>query len=686
MTPMSLFVTACLAISLSATIDPFSCGPFLLRPGTHTMTIVVDHHSLVPAELHYGIAGQAELGRVRHAAARRHHVFALVDLQPGTRYWYEVSAGSKLASGRHHFRTLPNQPASYRLIVLGDVRTLPSRWGAIATRVLRDEHDALSIIGTGDYPSNGRNYGQWVREFFAPARDLLAELPIWPVIGNHELTRPHDDLTGPELSKFFSLFELPGNERWYRVDGYLHTLLILDSNSHMGPGTQQYAWLRKQLRSERRRFTLVAFHHAPYTSGPHGTTLPDGTAREWPIDEARRFLVPLFEMYGVDLVLNGHDHMYERSTKAGIPYVVTGGGGAPLYRINSVPNPYQIKAASVHHYVRLNFAPGGIDLTTIDVAGKIIDRARFAVRADNLARRRHFIQARIKAGFVARRASSKPGTVELTITNPLTQTLSTEFVAGNRAPVSLVLKAGASNRLEIPFAKLARAAARKPWDPPMRIGIRASAKGRDAALALDFRWRGRLPLDEAVYPVTTLTANDVDGKDEEWGQVPPVALTDQAFMPIGRGNYHGDDDASANLRIARTKTHLLLYVKVRDDSVQDDGTQWLRTADSLHLLFSNAQGSLPRVQTLALGAGGRALWNGRAVGAIQCVAIRTTQGYAIEAAIPLTVLGTTGLPQRFDLVLIDQDAKERGPTLLRLYARSPFARDTRAFGTLRSIP
>ena len=53
---------------------------------------------------------------------------------------------------------------------------------------------------------------------------------------------------------------------------------------------------------------------------------PDGTPKEWPLDEGRRFLTPLFEMYDVDLVLNGHDHLYERSAKNGVDYVVTGVG------------------------------------------------------------------------------------------------------------------------------------------------------------------------------------------------------------------------------------------------------------------------------------------------------------------------------------------------------------------------
>jgi predicted phosphodiesterase len=188
---------------------------------------------------------------------------------------------------------LPVAPEQYRLVALGDVRSLPHVWEKVSQRVFSEEKDALFIIGTGDYPADGSKYHEWIEQFFKPARSLLGHMPIWPAIGNHERTR-----------------------------------VLLDS---------------------------------------------DGTPHEWPIDQGRRFLVPLFEMYGVDIVLNGHDHLYERSQKDGIYYVVTGGGGAPLYKINSAENPYQQVAQSVNHYTTLDVESTAITLSAIDADGRIID-------------------------------------------------------------------------------------------------------------------------------------------------------------------------------------------------------------------------------------------------------------------------------------------------------------------------
>jgi hypothetical protein len=214
-------------------VQPYACGPFLLQPGPTQMTVVIDHEDSVVATLTYRLDGGKEK-KIRHAEAQRHHLFTLEDLEPDAEYHYQIKSGGDLASGKHHFRTLPQAPQQYRLIGLGDVRSRPDVWEQVAGRIFAEEKDALFIIGTGDYPADGSKYHQWVEQFFKPARDLLGRVPIWPAIGNHERTRQSGD-PGKEESHFFSLFELPGNERWYRVDYGYTTLLSIDSNSPMEP-------------------------------------------------------------------------------------------------------------------------------------------------------------------------------------------------------------------------------------------------------------------------------------------------------------------------------------------------------------------------------------------------------------------------------------------------------------------
>ena len=252
--------------------EPYSCGPFLLQPGPTQMIVVIDHEHPVAATLTYGPEGGKE-EEIQHREPQRHHVFTLEGLTPDTEYSYQIRSGKDWSSSRHSFRTLPQAPTQYRLIALGDVRSRPKIWQQVSERVFTQEKDALFIIGTGDYPADGSEYYQWIEHFFRPARLLLGRMPIWPAIGNHESTLQSGD-PNRERSHFFNLFELPGNERWYRFDYGYTTLLVIDSTSSMEPGTEQYEWLYSQLRSLRKRFTLAAFHNAPLTSGAHGRLDP----------------------------------------------------------------------------------------------------------------------------------------------------------------------------------------------------------------------------------------------------------------------------------------------------------------------------------------------------------------------------------------------------------------------------
>jgi len=87
-----------------------------------------------------------------------------------------------------------------------------------------------------------------------------------------------------------------------------------------GPGSQQYSWLENELIKSQREslFAFILFHHAPYSSGPHGY-LPgeiEGTDNQsgYPV----RLLTPVFMQYGVDAVISGHDEMWERSEISGM--------------------------------------------------------------------------------------------------------------------------------------------------------------------------------------------------------------------------------------------------------------------------------------------------------------------------------------------------------------------------------
>jgi hypothetical protein len=201
------------------------------------------------------------------------------------------------------------------------------------------------ILHTGDLVNAGGDPLQWIPHFFRPAGALLGRVPVFPCVGNHEISGDS------AASKYTALFNLPSaNERWYSFDyGRCH-FICLDAYSDFSGASDQYGWLIKgggqdagDLPQAWRGKTVygtvdrifVYLHFPPYSSGPHGTKKQSDDPAEYQKRmDLRAYLVPKFEKYRVDMVFAGHEHLYEMVSKGGIQYVVTGGGGAPGHSIN----------------------------------------------------------------------------------------------------------------------------------------------------------------------------------------------------------------------------------------------------------------------------------------------------------------------------------------------------------------
>lgn len=670
---------------------PFSCGPFLLQPSTSSMTVVIDHETPLATSMQYW-AGEG-VRVIEHADPTRHHVFALAGLAADTLYSYEITAQGH-SSGTHQFRTLPVQPDSYRLLVVGDVRTQPKVWGQVSQRMFENESAALFTIGTGDYPSDGRQYKRWINEFFTPARSFLGRMPMWPAIGNHEATRRHDDVTNIESSHYFSLFELPGNERWYRVDYDLITLLVLDTNSRMTPGMPQYDWLRSQLRSARNRYTLVALHHQPLTSGPHGALKADGTPKEWPLDEGRRFLVPLFEMYHVDLVLGGHDHLYERSAKDGITYMVTGGGGAPLYKIDSVPNPYQQVAISTHHYMALDIDAEAIALTAIDRDGAVIDSVRIESTPKHLARRTRSVTADLEQAVHFEPLDVQQRTSTVLLYNPLDRDLNVRVgptQADSLLP-TLEVQLGPQERRELEYAlpELNVDLVAEPWRAPVELDLVVGFKGRDQALLVDLESERKVTVYQPLYTVKPLALGEPDGDLAEWG-VPAKMLVDDRTPVIKNATaYKGPADLGADIQVGWSAGWLHVAATIRDEEIRDDASAKLDLSDCLRLLIRVPDGNSSSIAVFTFGALGRF----EAKVGVEQVLHKVRQvegGWILEASLPLSLLGVAGEGQgaelSWDVLLVDRDGEgeEALASYHRLWSKGRSLTKVENFGLLRLV-
>lgn len=249
-----------------------------------------------------------------------------------------------------HWKGSPSQTRAYvpfpadnppvlRLAVLGDIGDSGRRLDATARAVDRlsgdDPFDVLLLLGDNVYPAGDpARLPDVVFGPFGPVLDRGAELLA--ILGNHDVAKGYGDAQMAALG-------MPG--RWWSVERSGVLIVGLDSNRPDDP--DQLAWLERILRESTTPWKIVALHHPPYSAGYQGS---DRTARA--------ALTPLFERYGVQLVLSGHDHDYQRSEViGGVTYVVTG-AAAGTRRTGDAD--FTAVSFSWHSYVELGVYPDRI--------------------------------------------------------------------------------------------------------------------------------------------------------------------------------------------------------------------------------------------------------------------------------------------------------------------------------------
>jgi len=258
-----------------------------------------------------------------------------------------VALAAALACQQDNAPPAPAGPAV--VAVYGDSRTGHDVHEAIVAQIMG--RAPAVVFHTGDLVEDGLSRRDWDR-FNRITAALRARAEFFPALGNHENESP----------LFFENFQLPGNERWYAVRRYGLHFFVVDTNVNFQPGSPQYKWLEEELAANAGAFDVTVFHHPPFS-----LTREDAIGAD-----VRKYLVPLFDEYDVELVFAGHDHNYQRFFYHGTYYIVTGGGGAPLYG-RTLADPRCQKFVAAYHFCSLAVAADRVTLAAFDLNGNIID-------------------------------------------------------------------------------------------------------------------------------------------------------------------------------------------------------------------------------------------------------------------------------------------------------------------------
>ncbi len=239
--------------------------------------------------------------------------------------------------------------ATDALVVIGDwgSGTAPQGSVAGAVRSQSEQVPVRAILTTGD-------------NFYADDLDFIMNSYGWVEQGGIEwwMAWGNHDIDGVERENAIAnRFDAP---KWIVREWGIVDILILDSNQIESVEQQQFL---EQTLSQSERPTVAVFHHPAYSCSRHGSN--QAVIDQW---------VSAFDD-DVFLVLNGHDHAYQRFEAGGITYVVTGGGGRRLYAIEACPagHPEMISGQAIHHYLVLTQTADAVHIEAIDVIGEPID-------------------------------------------------------------------------------------------------------------------------------------------------------------------------------------------------------------------------------------------------------------------------------------------------------------------------
>lgn len=249
-------------------------------------------------------------------------------------------------------RPVPRRPL-LKFAALGDMGPGPGQL-AVARRMCRwrRKHPFKLVVTTGDNIYPGGERSQFRKGFFRPYRCLLTRGARFRAsLGNHDVYTRNGR---PELNE--PAFGMKGRNYVVRRNGV--RLVFVNSNR------LRLRWLRRALSGRRNnRWKIVVFHHPVYSPGhEHG-----------PTPGFRRLLNPIFRAKGVDLVLNGHDHIYAVTKPIKrIRYVVTGGGGRSLYHCR--PAWFSRRCRSRYHFTFVRVGLRRISVRAVPARGRLLHR------------------------------------------------------------------------------------------------------------------------------------------------------------------------------------------------------------------------------------------------------------------------------------------------------------------------
>ena len=297
-------------------------GPYLQRGAPDS--VVVQWRTDLPTDsrLAYGASPGNLTSTIDNPALSTDHAVELTGLSPNTEYFYSIGSSTTVYAGddtEHHFTTLPTagtiQPV--RIWAVGDSGTANADAAAVRDAYLTHSagNPADVWLMLGDNAYNDGTDAEYQAAVFDMYPTILRNTMLWATLGNHD---GHTADSATQTGPYYDIFTLPssaeaggiasGTEAYYSFDyANIHFVCLESYETDRTVAGPMMTWLVNDLASTLQPWIIAFWHHPPYTKGSHNS---DTESR---LIDMRTNALPILEAAGVDLVLSGHSHSYERS-------------------------------------------------------------------------------------------------------------------------------------------------------------------------------------------------------------------------------------------------------------------------------------------------------------------------------------------------------------------------------------
>ena len=291
------------------------------------------------------------------------HIADIEGLEAGAAYSYEVHSGDT-AGGLRTLRTAPAADAPTRIAWMADNQEGAGRFATHIRHLAARDPDLLLVAG--DLVADKDSLDQWRDNWWAPLEesDFGSGTPVLVARGNHDRHHPYA----------YAYTSMPETEDFYSFRYGSVFVVVLDTQQPMSnqpPGLDQRLYLESALASEAARsadFRIAAFHQAPYSNVGGGGDGSDGNPN------VRDLWMDLIVAGGVDIVVAGHFHSYQRGELDGVTHVIVGGGGSHLLQGPAMDYwAHMTLWERAWHYSVMDVEDGRLSWVTYDLDDEVLD-------------------------------------------------------------------------------------------------------------------------------------------------------------------------------------------------------------------------------------------------------------------------------------------------------------------------